>query len=90
VEPINLEELQGFVGSDVEVSVHDQQGGDQAPAINKRIDKIEYCPDRTHIRFYFDRFNFIAVPLSSDMAQSQTLFSASDTESGLTYTFRII
>ncbi|MDQ1004851.1 hypothetical protein QFZ28_005391 [Neobacillus niacini] len=90
MEPINLEKLQGFVGASVEVSVHDQQGGDQAPAINKKIEKIEYCPDRTHIRFYFDRFNFIAVPLASDMAQSKTLFSASGTESGLTYTFRII
>jgi hypothetical protein len=90
VEPINLEELRGFVGSFVEVSVHDQEGGDQAPAIKKKIEKIEYCPDDTHIRFYFDRFNFIAVPLASDIAQSETLFSASDTESGLTYTFRVI
>jgi hypothetical protein len=88
VEPINLEELQGFVGTAVEISVHDQQGGDQAPVINKKIEKIKYCPDHTHIRFYFDHFNFIAVPLASDMAQSETLFSASNTESGLTYTFR--
>ncbi|MFB3162025.1 hypothetical protein ABLO26_11655 [Neobacillus sp. 179-J 1A1 HS] len=90
METINLEELRGFVGARVEVSVHDQQGGDQAPAINKKLEKIEYCPDQTHIRFYFDRFNFIAVPIASDMAQSETLFSASDTESGLTYTFRLI
>jgi hypothetical protein len=90
VDRINLEELRRFVGASVDITVHDQQGGDQAPGIKKRIEKIEYCPDRTHIRFYFDHFNFIAVPLTSDMAQSETLFSASDNESGLTYTFRIV
>ena len=88
MELINLEELHRFAGASVEITVHDQQGGDQAPAINKKIEKIEYCPDKTHIRFYFDHFNFIAVPLASNIAQSETLFSASDTESGLTYTFR--
>lgn len=88
MEPINLEELKRFVGAAVEISVHDQQGEDQAPAIKKQIEKIEYCPDHTHIRFYFNHLNFIAVPLASDMAQSETLFSASDTESGLIYTFR--
>ncbi|WP_419954164.1 hypothetical protein ACN6MT_28555 [Neobacillus niacini] len=88
MEPINLEELRGLVRASVEITVHDQQGSDQAPAINKKIEKIEYCPDKTHIRFYFDHFNFIAVPLASNMAHSETMFSASDTESGLTYTFR--
>lgn len=90
MEPINLDELRRFAGASVEITVHDQQGGDQAPAINKKIERIEYCPDRTHIRFYFDKYNFIAVPLASDIAQSETLFSAYDTESGLTYTVRII
>jgi hypothetical protein len=90
VELINLDELRRFAGASVEITVHDQQGGDQAPAINKKIERIEYCPDGTHIRFYFDKYNFIAVPLASDIAQSETLFSAYDTECGLTYTVRII
>ncbi|MEH7179975.1 hypothetical protein [Neobacillus vireti] len=89
MEPISLEELRGFVGATVEITVHDQQGGDQPPAINKKVEKVEYCPDHTHIRFYFDHVNFLAVPLACDIAQSETLFSASDTRSGLTYTFKI-
>ncbi|MFP7299169.1 hypothetical protein [Neobacillus niacini] len=88
MELINPEELRRFVGTSVEVSVNDQHGGDQAPAIKKKIEKIEYCPDRTHLRFYFDSFTFIAVPLTSDLAQSETQFSAADTESGLTYRIR--
>ena len=88
MELISPEELGRFIGASVEVSVHDHQGGDQAPVLNKKIEKIEYCPDRTHIRFYFDTFNFLAVPLTSDIVQSETLFSASDTETGLTYTFK--
>ncbi|WHY01637.1 hypothetical protein [Neobacillus sp. DY30] len=90
MELINLQELRRFAGASVEITVHNQQGGDQAPAIKKKIEKIEYCPDRTHVRFYFDKFNFIAVPLASDIAQSETLFSASDANSGLTYTVSII
>lgn len=88
MEPINVDELQRFVGATVEIAIQDEQGGDQAPTVKKAIKKIQNCPDRTHVRFYFDSIYFLAVPLNSKVIQSEDLFSASDLESGLTYTFK--
>jgi hypothetical protein len=88
VEPINVDVLQRFVGATMEISIEDKQGGDQAPLVKKIIKKIQYCPDHTHVRFYFDSIYFLAVPLNSKVNQTEVMFSASDLESGLTYTFQ--
>jgi hypothetical protein len=88
VEPINIDELQRFVGETMEIAIEDKQGGDQAPKIKKTIKKIQLCPDQTHVRFYFDAMYFLAVPLISNVTQSEVTFSAYDLESGLTYTFQ--
>jgi hypothetical protein len=90
VEPINIDELQRFVGETMEISIEDKQGGDQAPKIKKTIKKIQLCPDHTHVRFYFDSMYFLAVPLISNVSLSEVRFSASDLESGLTYIFQKI
>ncbi|MBY0148531.1 hypothetical protein [Neobacillus niacini] len=88
--PISIDELQRFVGETMEISIEDKQGGDQAPKIKKTIRKIQLCPDHTHIRFYFDSVYFLAVPLISNISQSEVSFFASDLESGLTYTFQTV
>jgi hypothetical protein len=72
----------------MEISIEDKHGGDQAPKIKKTIKKIQLCPDHTHVRFYFDSMYFLAVPLISNVSQSEEMFSASDLDSGLTYTFQ--
>lgn len=88
MEPINFEDFQRFVGASVEITIQDEQGGDKAPAVKKVIKKIQLCPDGTHVRFYFDDFYFLAVPLFSHVSQSESLLSAIDPEGGLTYTFK--
>jgi hypothetical protein len=88
VEPINIDELQRFVGATVEIAIEDKEGGDQAPVVKKTIKKIQFCPDHTHVRFYFDTIYFLAVPLSSNVIESDAMFSAADPESGLTYKFQ--
>jgi hypothetical protein len=88
VEPIKIDELQHFVGASVAMAIQDEQGGDQAPAVKKEIKKIQLCPDGTHVRFYFDNIYFLAVPLNSNVNQSDDMFSAFDIESGLAYTFK--
>lgn len=86
---INLEDVKEFAeGAKVEIYIHDQEGGDQAPAVKKAIKKVLLCPDTTHLRFYFDDFYFLAVPLESDVSWSDNQWSAFDSGSGLTYTFK--
>jgi hypothetical protein len=88
VERIKIEDLMHFIGSPVEIAIHDHEGSDQAPAVRKSIKKIQLCPDGTHIRFYFDDFYFLAVPLSSEIHQLEKEWSAFDTVSGLHYTVK--
>lgn len=85
MEPINLDELQRFVGASVEIGIHDEQGKDQAPAVKKTVKKVQLCPDGTHVRFYFDHIYFLAVPLKSDVTETEQEWSATDPESGLNY-----
>lgn len=88
MELIKLETVEQFVGVPLEIAIQDKDGGDQAPSVKKTVKKVQYCPDGTHIRFYFDDFYFLAVPLASRVNQSEDQWSASDIESGLTYTIR--
>jgi hypothetical protein len=88
VELIKLEDVNGFVGVLVEIAIQDAEGGDQAPSVKKTIKKVQFCPDGTHIRFYFDDFYFLAVPLKSRVSPSEGQWSAFDSESGLTYTVK--
>ncbi|MFL6517361.1 MAG: hypothetical protein ACJ8GL_04720 [Bacillus sp. (in: firmicutes)] len=88
MELIKLEEVNRFVGAPVEIAIQDSDGGDQAPAVKKRVKKVQLCPDGTHIRFYFDDFYFLAVPISCRVSQMDGQWSAFDSESGLTYTVK--
>lgn len=88
MEPINLDELQRFVAVPVEIVIRDEQVHDQAPAVKKTVKKVQLCPDATHIRFYFDDFYFLAIPLASDVSQSEEQWSAFDSNSGLHYTIK--
>ena len=85
MELIKLEDMKQFVGIPVEISIQDEEGGDQSPAVKKTVKEVQLCPDRTHIRFYFDDYYFLAVPLASNVSQSEEHWSASNLESGLTY-----
>jgi hypothetical protein len=88
VELIKLEDVKQFVGIPVEISIHDDEGGDQAPAVKKAVKKVQLCPDGTHIRFYFDDIYFLAVPITSRVNQSDDQWSAFDQDSGLIYTVK--
>jgi hypothetical protein len=86
VEPINLDELKRFVGVPVKILIHDEQSKDQAPVVNKIVKKVQLCPDGTHLRFYFDNYYFLAVPLACEVSQSEEQWSAFDSVGGLHYT----
>lgn len=85
MELIKLEDVEQFVSLPVEITIQDEEGGEQAPAVKKTVKKVQYCPDRTHIRFYFDNFYFLAVPLASRVNHTENEWAAFDPESGLTY-----
>ncbi|WP_232284482.1 hypothetical protein [Bacillus timonensis] len=80
-----MKSLESFILGNVEVSILDEEGEDRAPFVKKEIVKTELCPDRTHLRIYFNRHQFFAVPLSAEVAISDDIWSAYDKQAGLTY-----
>ena len=90
MEPINIDALvQNFAGRNAQLIIQDEQGSDQAPSVQKFIKKIQLCPDGTHVRFYFDDFYFLAVPLAAEAILSEKEWTATDRESGLIYKIAI-
>jgi hypothetical protein len=89
VEAVELiKDLEQFLEEKIEVAIHDAETDTQPPWIEKQIKKLELCPDRTHLRIYFDTYYFFAVPLTSSVSLSDMDWSAYDLESGLYYLIR--
>jgi hypothetical protein len=89
VEAVELiKDLEPFLGEKIEVAIHDAETDTQPPWVEKQIKKLELCPDRTHLRIYFDTYYFFAVPLTSSVSLSDMNWSAYDLESGLYYLIR--
>lgn len=85
---IKIEDLQSYLFKKVEVAILDKDGEDQAPFVLKTIQKLESCPDNTHLRIYFDQRTFFAIPFTSTVFKNENEWSAYDQESGLQYVVR--
>lgn len=85
MEPIKKEDLDAFILQNVQVAILDEEGNDKAPFVPKVIQKTGLCPDKTHLRIYFDHLNFFAVPLTSFVEATATEWAAIDQDSGLKY-----
>ncbi|MFD2445122.1 hypothetical protein ACFSO7_14225 [Bacillus sp. CGMCC 1.16607] len=83
-----IKDVERFLNEKIEVAIHDVETNVQPPWVEKKIKKVEMCPDRTHLRIYFDTFYFFAIPLNSNISQSELNWSAYDDASGLYYLIR--
>lgn len=88
VENTNFDYLNHLLLQPVEVSILDEDGDDKAPFISKRITNLELCPDKTHLRVYFDGQNFFAIPLTSEVTIAGDEWSAVDSQKSLKYVIR--
>lgn len=88
MEHIKIGDLQSYVLEKVQVAILDREGEDQAPFVSKTIQKLEFCPDNTHLRIYFDYRTFFAIPLTSTFSKNEYEWSAYDKQSGLRYVVR--
>jgi hypothetical protein len=88
VGPNELEHLDSFIMKTAEVAILDRPEEDQAPFVKKTIMKTGLCPDKTHLRIYFDDKYFFAVPLTADVVMSDYEWSAFDHDAGLNYVIR--
>ncbi|MFE8695955.1 hypothetical protein ACFYKT_06190 [Cytobacillus sp. FJAT-53684] len=86
--PTDIEKIESFISHRVEVAILDHPEEDQAPFVKKMITKTGLCPDKTHLRIYFDDKYFFAVPLTANVKISENAWSAYDQEAGLNYCIR--
>lgn len=62
--------LEQFIGETIDVHIFGEKDEDHPPAVTKSLKKLELCPDKTHLRLYFDDFYFIAVPVESNFVSA--------------------
>lgn len=84
---IDIQSVRKFTSVPVSVAIQATEG-EQAKFVRKTIEKIEWCPEHTHIRIYFDYFNFFAIPASSHTQQTDLQWSAFDAVGQLFYLIR--
>ncbi|MCT2535899.1 hypothetical protein NC661_08255 [Aquibacillus koreensis] len=87
---IELQDLDTFKNAAVKVCIHGKQGEDQAPWQDKKVYKVELCPDQTHVRIYFDDHYFFAVPLHASVEQNENEWIAYDQDAKLYYAINIL
>lgn len=87
VAVIDIETMKQFISVPVSVAIQSNKG-EQAQFVKKTIQKIEWCPEHTHIRIYFDHFNFFAIPASSRTFETNQEWSAFDEDGQLFYLIR--
>lgn len=89
VELIKLEDLTHFLSKTVKVGIQDLTGGERSPFVQKTIEKLAFCPDHTHLRIYFNKTNFFAVPLTASVTEFTTEWMACDRGLGLNYIIKM-
>lgn len=87
-ELLNMDDLQPFIAEDVGVTIYDKSWTDQSAFRSEKITKVELCPSETHLRIYFNRLHFFAVPRDSEVNVTESEWSAFDKDSGLYYVIR--
>ncbi|WP_071396268.1 hypothetical protein [Bacillus tuaregi] len=88
MEHIKMEDLQSFISKKVIVAILDKEGEEQAPFVPKEIQRLEICPDQTHLRIYFDLRQFFAVPLTANVSLADNAWTAYDQQSELYYVIK--
>ncbi|MBM7570959.1 hypothetical protein [Aquibacillus albus] len=83
-----INDLKSYKTIPVELCIHGETGEETAPWVKRKIIDITYCPDKTHLRLYFDKHFFIAIPLSSDVQQKRNNWIAFDKQARLYYAIR--
>ncbi|WP_166237775.1 hypothetical protein [Paenibacillus turpanensis] len=77
--------LQPFVGRQVLVSIEGPDGEEKAPAVPKTLARVHPNEEHTHIKWYFDLFTFVAVPMDARTEISENSVKAFDPEANLYY-----
>lgn len=88
MEHVKAEDLQQYISSPVLVRIRGGEGEEMPPWLPKSIQKIEPCPDHTHLRIYFDSHYFFAVPFDSEVTKTDKEWTAYDQNTGLYYAIK--
>lgn len=86
----STEQLESFINQRIEISIYGGEEEEIPAAVEKKLYKLEHCPDQTHLRFYFDPYYFIAIPLDSRCEYTEKEWLAFDSVQGLHYKIRKI
>ncbi|MFZ3576980.1 hypothetical protein [Virgibacillus sp. DJP39] len=90
METVNANSLEKYINAPVEVCIQGRASEDQAPWVKRKVSKVTLCPDETHLRIYFDKHFFFAVPLTSNVDQKEDKWTAYDESAKLYYSIKMV
>lgn len=62
-----IQRLKDFYGQAIEIRIEDLAGNDPiAPPIHKKLDHVAFDEEGTHLKFYFNATQFLAIPYFDD------------------------
>jgi hypothetical protein len=67
------------------IDMADHPETEKTPVIRKVLNRVQACPDNTHVRLFFDQTSFLAIPFSCKSICNDSEFHAFDLEAGLHY-----
>ncbi len=82
------EQLEGFLRQPIEVKIYGGQDEEPPVPVQKTLYKLENCPDHTHLRLYFDKTYFLAIPFDSTCLCTEEQFQAYDAQHELHYSIK--
>lgn len=85
---VHKKDLEPLVGKNVQVGIYGEESEDTAPLVYRKIDQLVLCPDQTHLRIYFDKHFFVAVPLTSTVEKNENKWIAYDEATRLHYSIQ--
>jgi len=88
-------QLEAWCGKSVEIRVEDRAGQDPvAPPRVVTLNKVEYTPERTHLKCYLNPAQYISVPLFVEpvtrLNAEGSCFVSEDREAKLVYQVKLL
>lgn len=88
MQTVEKKDLEVFMNQKVQVCIHGEEGEEMAPWVDRKIEQLTLCPDETHLRIYFDKHFFVAVPLTSSVEKDKHKWVAFDKKARLFYAIK--
>lgn len=78
-----IEDVKSLIRENVGVTIYDESWTAQSPLREEKIHHVSLCPNKSHLRIYFNERNFFAIPREAKVKTRDNKWIAYDEKSRL-------